>query len=211
MDLRVGLWRKLSAKELMLLNSGVGEDSWESPGLQGDPTSPSQRRLDLGVLSRNDTKAETPVLWPPHAKSWLIGKDSDAGKDWGQEEKGWQRMRWLDGNTNSMDVSLSELQELVMDREVWRAAIHGVAKSRKRLSDWTELMLSQLPLQPSLATWHTFKPKEMEVRNNVWKLLLIKWADSTDSSLYPFFPNFKVDMRLGSVVSSDNYGKKPKT
>ena len=89
-------------------------------------------------FGRTDAKAETPVLWPPHAKSWLIGKDSDAGRDWGQEEKGTTEDE-MDGITDLMDVSLSELRELVMDREAWRAAIHEVAKSQTRLRDWTEL------------------------------------------------------------------------
>ena len=136
MDVRVGLWRGWVLKNWCFWTV-VFEKTLESP-LDCKEIQPVHSEGDQpwDFFGRNDAKAETPVLWPPYEKSWLIGKDSDAGRDWGQEEKGttedemagWHH--WLDGRES----------ELVMDREDWRAAIHGVTKSRTRLSDWSDLI-----------------------------------------------------------------------
>ena len=123
----------------MLLNCGIGETP-ESP-LDCKEIQPVHSKGDQSwvFFGRNDAKAETPILWPPHVKSWLTGKDSDAGRDCRQEKKGMTEDEMAGWHHWLNDMILSELRELVMDTVAWRAVIYVVAKSQTHLNDWTEL------------------------------------------------------------------------
>ena len=135
----------------------------------------SEGDLPWDFFGRNDAKAETPVFWPPHAKSWLIGKDSDAGRDWGQEEKettedemaGWHH--GLNGRESEWTPGVGDGQG------GWRAAIHGVAKGRRtRLRDWTELI--------------TYRPRrktlEKASRDYKEKRIMFKWNNGREALLH---------------------------
>ena len=141
MDVRVGLYKKLSTEELMHLNCGVGEDSWESLGQQ--EIQPTHPKGNQSWIFTGRTDAETPILWPPDAKNWLLWKDPDAGKDWRWEKKGTMEGKMV-GCHHQLDRHQFEQTPGVGDGVESCAVVHWVAKSWTWLSDWTDTSLANI-------------------------------------------------------------------
>ena len=145
----------------MLLNCGVGEDSWESLNCKEIQPVHSEGDQPWDFFGRNDAKAETPVLWPPHVKSWLIGKDSDAGRDWGQEEKGttedemagWHH--WLNGHESGWTLGVGDWQGGLACCDSWGRKESDMTE-RLNWTDWHIVALQYCVSFCSTAKWISY-------------------------------------------------------
>ena len=113
------------------------------------PVHPKGNQFSL-FIGRTGAEAETPIFWPPEAKSWVIAKDPGGRKSWRQKEKGWHKTRWSDNIADSMDINLNKFLEIVNDRRAWHAAVHGVTNNHIQLRDWTTVLISHSIPPPHL-------------------------------------------------------------